>query len=155
MAQQRKRNPNGAGTITKRKDGRFQRGVRPPAGRHPCPQVRLRQDVGRVLDTKRLNCSTRSTSMPVPTMSGKLSRAAAVLAGQRHQASAQVSTYDKYEAHVRLYLVPRSALSGWSRLASPTCAGSSSAWRRRPPLQPPRNPTEFCARLSRPPAVRN
>ena len=49
MAQQRKRNPNGAGTITRRKDGRFQCAVYVlQPGRHPRPQVRVRQDLGRV-----------------------------------------------------------------------------------------------------------
>ena len=61
MAQQRKWNPNGAGTITKRKDGRFQ-----------CAVYVLQPDGTRArkfaygktwqeCDTKRRDCSTRST----------------------------------------------------------------------------------------------
>ncbi|MER6958433.1 site-specific integrase [Streptomyces sp. NPDC000618] len=116
MAQQRKRNPNGAGTITKRKDGRFQ-----------CAVYVLQPDGTRArkfaygktwseCDTKRRELLTKvDQGVPVPTRSAKLSDWLPYWLDNIVKPRRKLSTYDKYEAHVRLYLVP---MLGSKRLES-------------------------------------
>ncbi|MEE1668015.1 site-specific integrase [Streptomyces sp. WAC07094] len=115
MAGQRKRNPNGAGTITKRKDGRYQ-----------CAVYVLQPDGTRArkfaygktwaeCDTKRRELLAKvDQSVPVR----QALRVAAVLPywlDNLIKPRRKLSTYDKYEAHVRLYLLP---LLGSKRLES-------------------------------------
>ncbi|MCC5032919.1 site-specific integrase [Streptomyces sp. WAC 00631] len=107
MAQQRKRNPNGAGTITKRKDGRFQAAVYvlQPDG------TRARKFAyGKTwaeCDTKRRELLAKVESgVPVPTRSAKLAEWLPYWLDNVVKPRRKLSTYDKYEAHVRLYLVP-------------------------------------------------
>lgn len=107
MAQQRKRNPNGAGTITKRKDGRYQ-----------CAVYVLQPDGTRArkfaygktwqeCDTKRRELLAKvDQGVPVPTRSAKLSEWLPYWLENIIKPRRKLSTYDKYEAHVRLYLVP-------------------------------------------------
>lgn len=116
MAAQRKRNPNGAGTITQRKDGRFQAAVYvlQPDG------TRARKFAyGKTwaeCDAKRRALLDKVASgTPVPTRSAKLSEWLAYWLESVVRPRRKLSTYDKYEAHVRLYLSPCSARSGWSR----------------------------------------
>ncbi|MET7853170.1 site-specific integrase [Streptomyces avermitilis] len=116
MAQQRKRNPNGAGTITKRKDGRYQ-----------CAVYVLQPDGTRArkfaygktwaeCDTKRRELLTKvDQGVPVPTKSAKLSDWLPYWLDNIVKPRRKLSTYDKYEAHVRLYLVP---MLGSKRLES-------------------------------------
>lgn len=116
MAQQRKRNPNGAGTITKRKDGRYQ-----------CAVYVLQPDGTRArkfaygktwqeCDTKRRELLAKvDQGVPVPTRSAKLSEWLPYWLENIIKPRRKLSTYDKYEAHVRLYLVP---LLGAKRLES-------------------------------------
>ncbi|MFH9549150.1 tyrosine-type recombinase/integrase [Streptomyces sp. NPDC017435] len=116
MAQQRKRNPNGAGTITKRKDGRYQ-----------CAVYVLQPDSTRArkfaygktwaeCDTKRRELLTKvDQGVPVPTRSAKLSDWLPYWLDNIVKPRRKLSTYDKYEAHVRLYLVP---MLGSKRLES-------------------------------------
>ncbi|MET8407369.1 site-specific integrase [Streptomyces sp. NPDC005195] len=116
MAQQRKRNPNGAGTITKRKDGRFQ-----------CAVYVLQPDGTRArkfaygktwaeCDTKRRELLAKvDQGVPVPTRSAKLSEWLPYWLDNVIKPRRKLSTYDKYETHVRLYLVP---LLGSKRLES-------------------------------------
>ncbi|MFF3581740.1 tyrosine-type recombinase/integrase [Streptomyces mirabilis] len=116
MAGQRKRNPNGAGTITKRKDGRFQ-----------CAVYVLQPDGTRArkfaygktwaeCDTKRRELLAKvDQGVPVPTRSAKLSEWLPYWLDNVIKPRRKLSTYDKYEAHVRLYLVP---LLGSKRLES-------------------------------------
>ncbi|WP_326689764.1 site-specific integrase [Streptomyces sp. NBC_01795] len=108
MAQQRKRNPNGAGTITKRKDGRFQAAVyvMQPDG------TRARKFAyGKTwteCDTKRRELLAKvDQGVPVPTRSAKLSEWLPYWLENVIRPRRKLSTYDKYEAHVRLYLTPR------------------------------------------------
>ncbi|WP_432071321.1 tyrosine-type recombinase/integrase [Streptomyces sp. AA1529] len=108
MAQQRKRNPNGAGTITKRKDGRYQAAVyvMQPDG------TRARKFAyGKTwaeCDTKRRELLAKvDQGVPVPTRSAKLSEWLPYWLENVVRPRRKLSTYDKYEAHVRLYLVPR------------------------------------------------
>ncbi|MFF0568447.1 tyrosine-type recombinase/integrase [Streptomyces sp. NPDC004041] len=116
MAGQRKRNPNGAGTITKRKDGRYQ-----------CAVYELQLDGTRArkfaygktwqeCDTKRRELLAKADQgVPVPTRSAKLSEWLPYLLDNVIKPRRKLSTYDKYESHVRLYLVP---LLGSKRLES-------------------------------------
>ncbi|KFF94804.1 integrase [Streptomyces scabiei] len=116
MAGQRKRNPNGAGTITKRKDGRFQAAVYvlQPDG------TRARKfaygKTWQECDTKRRELLAKvDQGVPVPTRSAKLSEWLPYWLDNVIKPRRKLSTYDKYESHVRLYLVP---LLGSKRLES-------------------------------------
>ncbi|MQY33303.1 hypothetical protein SRB17_12640 [Streptomyces sp. RB17] len=116
MAGQRRRNPNGAGTITKRKDGRYQ-----------CAVYVLQPDGTRArkfaygktwaeCDAKRRELLDKvDQGVPVPTRSAKLSEWLPYWVENVIKARRKLSTYDKYEAHVRLYLVP---MLGAKRLES-------------------------------------
>jgi integrase len=116
MAQQRRRNPNGAGTITKRKDGRYQ-----------CAVYVLQPDGTRArkfaygktwqeCDTKRRELLAKvDQGVPVPTRSAKLSDWLPYWLDNIVKPRRKLSTYDKYETHVRLYLVP---MLGSKRLES-------------------------------------
>ncbi|WP_329463881.1 tyrosine-type recombinase/integrase [Streptomyces sp. NBC_01431] len=113
---QRKRNPNGAGTITKRKDGRYQ-----------CAVYVLQPDGTRArkfaygktweeCDAKRREFLDKVASgTPVPTRSAKLSEWLSFWLESVVKPRRKLSTYDKYEAHVRLYLSP---MIGGKRLES-------------------------------------
>ncbi|MDX2707030.1 site-specific integrase [Streptomyces sp. PA03-6a] len=108
MPGQRKRNPNGAGTITKRKDGRYQAAVYvlQPDG------TRARKFAyGKTwaeCDIKRRELLDKVDSgIPVPTRSAKLAEWLPYWLDNVVKPRRKLSTYDKYEAHVRLYLVPR------------------------------------------------
>jgi integrase len=116
MASQRKRNPNGAGTITKRKDGRYQAAVYvlQPDG------TRARKFAyGKTwaeCDAKRRELLDKvDQGVPVPTRSARLSEWLPYWLDNIIKPRRKLSTYDKYEAHVRLYLVP---MIGSKRLES-------------------------------------
>ncbi|MFE3017837.1 tyrosine-type recombinase/integrase [Streptomyces sp. NPDC059256] len=116
MAQQRKRNPNGAGTITKRKDGRYQAAVYvlQPDG------TRARKFAyGKTwaeCDTKRRELLAKVDSgIPVPTNSAKLAEWLPYWLDNIIKPRRKRTTYAKYETHVRLYLAP---LLGTKRLES-------------------------------------
>ncbi|GAA2482440.1 site-specific integrase [Streptomyces gobitricini] len=120
MAAQRKRNPNGAGTITKRKDGRYQAAVYvlQPDG------TRARKFAyGKTwaeCDTKRRALLDKvDQGVPVPTRSARLSEWLPYWLDNVIKPRRKLSTYDKYEAHVRLYLVP---MIGSKRLESLSAA---------------------------------
>ncbi|MFC9097617.1 tyrosine-type recombinase/integrase [Streptomyces sp. NPDC057072] len=107
MADQRKRNPNGAGTITKRKDGRYQ-----------CAVYVLQPDGTRArkfaygmtwaeCDAKRRELLAKvDQGVPVPTRSAKLSEWLPYWLENVIKPRRERPTYAKYEFHVRLYLVP-------------------------------------------------
>ncbi|MGW6948051.1 tyrosine-type recombinase/integrase [Streptomyces xanthophaeus] len=116
MATQRKRNPNGAGTITQRKDGRFQAAVYvlQPDG------TRARKFAyGKTwaeCDVKRRDLLAKvDQGVPVPTRSAKLSEWLPYWLDNIVQPHRKRTTFAKYETHVRLYLVP---LLGSKRLES-------------------------------------
>ncbi|MET7844705.1 site-specific integrase [Streptomyces sp. NPDC005356] len=107
MASQRKRNPNGAGTITKRKDGRYQAAVYvlQPDG------TRARKfaygQTWQECDTKRRELLAKVASgVPVPTKSAKLADWLPYWLENVIKPRRKRTTYAKYEVHVRLYLVP-------------------------------------------------
>jgi integrase len=116
MASQRKRNPNGAGTITKRKDGRYQAAVYvlQPDG------TRARKFAyGKTwaeCDAKRRELLDKvDQGVPVPTKSAKLSEWLPYWLDHIIKPRRKRTTYAKYEVHVRLYLVP---MLGTKRLES-------------------------------------
>jgi integrase len=116
MATQRKRNPNGAGTITKRKDGRYQAAVYvlQPDG------TRARKFAyGKTwaeCDAKRRELLDKVASgVPVPTRSAKLADWLLYWLDNVIKPRRKRTTYAKYEVHVRLYLVP---MLGTKRLES-------------------------------------
>ncbi|MFE5683956.1 tyrosine-type recombinase/integrase [Streptomyces sp. NPDC056512] len=107
MAAQRKRNPNGAGTITKRKDGRYQAAVYvlQPDG------TRARKFAygksWEECDAKRRDLLDKVASgVPVPTKSAKLADWLQYWLDNVIKPRRKRTTYAKYEVHVRLYLVP-------------------------------------------------
>ncbi|MFH7595086.1 site-specific integrase [Streptomyces racemochromogenes] len=117
MAAPRKRNPNGAGTITQRKDGRYQAAVYvlQPDG------TRARKFAyGKTwaeCDVKRRDLLAKvDQGVPVPTRSAKLSEWLPYWLDQYIQPPRRTpATYEKYESHVRLYLAP---MIGSKRLES-------------------------------------
>ncbi|MFE0513036.1 tyrosine-type recombinase/integrase [Streptomyces sp. NPDC058964] len=107
MASERKRNPNGAGTITKRKDGRYQ-----------CAVYVLQPDGTRArkfaygktwaeCDTKRRELLAKvDQGVPVPTRSAKLAEWLPYWLEHFIKPNCKRTTFSKYAMHVRLYLVP-------------------------------------------------
>ncbi|GAB7109301.1 site-specific integrase [Streptomyces phaeofaciens JCM 4814] len=116
----RKRNPNGAGSIWQRKDGRFE-------GRAYVPQpdgTRKRKTVygatWEECDEKRQELVRRDRQgIPTPSRSAKLSEWLPYWLEEYIRPHRKRTTYVKYEMHVRLYLVP---LLGSRRLESLTTA---------------------------------
>ncbi|MFQ6198919.1 tyrosine-type recombinase/integrase [Streptomyces sp. NPDC000405] len=107
MTSQRKRNPNGAGTITRRKDGRYQAAVYvlQPDG------TRARKFAyGKTwaeCDAKRRGLLDKvDQGVPVPTKSAKLAEWLPYWLDNIIKPRRKRTTYAKYEMHVRLYLVP-------------------------------------------------
>ncbi|MYX32268.1 MULTISPECIES: site-specific integrase [unclassified Streptomyces] len=107
MPGQRKRNPNGAGTITKRKDGRYQAAVYvlQPDG------TRARKFAyGKTwaeCDIKRRELLDKVESgIPVPTRSARLGEWLPYWLENVIKPRRKRTTFAKYEVHVRLYLVP-------------------------------------------------
>ncbi|MFF3319346.1 tyrosine-type recombinase/integrase [Streptomyces sp. NPDC003035] len=116
MATQRKRNPNGAGTITQRKDGRFQAAVyvlQPDGTR--ARKFAYGQTWAECDAKRRTLLDKAANGIPVPTRSAKLSEWLPYWLDNVVKPRRKLSTYDKYEAHVRLYLVP---MVGSKRLES-------------------------------------
>ncbi|MFF9910664.1 tyrosine-type recombinase/integrase [Streptomyces sp. NPDC013457] len=116
MAPQRRRNPNGAGTITQRKDGRYQAAVYvlQPDG------TRARKFAyGKTwaeCDTKRRALLDKvDNGIAVPTRSMKLSEWLPYWLDNIVKPRRKRTTAAKYEVHVRLYLVP---MIGSKRLES-------------------------------------
>ncbi|MFI9200543.1 tyrosine recombinase XerC [Streptomyces sp. NPDC053048] len=108
MAAERKRNPNGAGTITKRKDGRYQAAVYvlQPDG------TRARKFAyGKTwaeCDVKRRDLLDKvHNGVPVPTRSAKLSEWLPYWLEHIVKPRRKRTTYAKYEMHTRLYLNPQ------------------------------------------------
>ncbi|MFF0061728.1 tyrosine-type recombinase/integrase [Streptomyces sp. NPDC005279] len=116
VSQRKSKNPNGAGTITKRKDGRFHAAVYvlQPDG------TRARKFAyGKTwaeCDVKRRALLDKvDHGIPVPTKSAKLSDWLPYWLDNIIRPRRKRTTYAKYEVHVRLYLVP---MLGSKRLES-------------------------------------
>ncbi|MFC9116072.1 tyrosine-type recombinase/integrase [Streptomyces sp. NPDC057092] len=112
----RKRNPNGAGSIWQRKDGRFEARVYVPQPDGTRKRKTVYGSTWEECDTKRQELVRRDRQgIPTPTRSAKLSEWLPYWLAHYVQPRRKLSTYDKYETHVRLYLAP---LLGTKRLES-------------------------------------
>ncbi|MFE3074112.1 tyrosine-type recombinase/integrase [Streptomyces sp. NPDC059247] len=116
MATQRKRNPNGAGTITQRSDGRYQAAVyvlQPDSTR---ARKFAYSKTWAECDAKRRALLDKvDNGVPVPTRSMKLSEWLPYWLDNIVKPRRKKTTAAKYEVHVRLYLVP---MIGTKRLES-------------------------------------
>ncbi|MET7764919.1 site-specific integrase [Streptomyces sp. NPDC005355] len=116
MPPQRKRNPNGAGTITKRKDGRYQAAVyvlQPDGTR--ARKFAYGKTWAECDNKRRALLAKVDGGIPVPTRSAKLAEWLPYWLDNVIKPRRKLSTFDKYESHVRLYLVP---MIGAKRLES-------------------------------------
>ncbi|WP_240140239.1 site-specific integrase [Streptomyces sp. MUM 178J] len=116
MASQRKRNPNGAGTITRRKDGRYQAAVYVPQPDGTRARKFAYGKTWAECDAKRRELLDKADKgIPVPTRSAKLSKWLPYWLDNVIKPRRKRTTYAKYEVHIRLYLVP---MLGSKRLQS-------------------------------------
>ncbi|MYW14607.1 tyrosine-type recombinase/integrase [Streptomyces sp. SID2955] len=116
MMAPRKRNPNGAGSIWQRKDGRYEARVYVPQPDGTRKRKTVYGATWEECDTKRQELVRRDRQgIPTPTRSAKLSEWLPYWLAHYVQPRRKLGTYDKYETHVRLYLVP---LLGTKRLES-------------------------------------
>lgn len=113
-----KRNPNGAGTVTRRKDGRYQAAVyvMQPDG------TRARKYVyGKTweeCDQKRQELVSRDRQgIPTPTRSAKLAEWLPYWLEHFVTPQRKRTTVAKYETHIRLYLVPLLGTKGLETLS--------------------------------------
>lgn len=112
----RKRNPNGAGSIWQRKDGRYEARVYVPQPDGTRKRKTVYGTTWEECDTKRQELVLRDRQgIPTPTRSAKLSEWLPYWLEHYVEPRRKLSTYDKYEVQVRLYLVP---LLGTRRLES-------------------------------------
>ncbi|MGY5048197.1 site-specific integrase [Streptomyces sp. 900105755] len=117
---QRKRNPNGAGSIWQRKDGRFEARVYVPQPDGTRKRKTVYGATWEECDEKRQELVRRDRQgIPTPSRSAKLSEWLPYWLEEYIRPNRKRTTYVKYEMHVRLYLVP---LLGSRRLESLTTA---------------------------------
>ncbi|MFI6210006.1 tyrosine recombinase XerC [Streptomyces sp. NPDC051041] len=116
----RKRNPNGAGSIWQRKDGRFEARVYVPQPDGTRKRKTVYGATWEECDEKRQELVRRDRQgIPTPSRSAKLSEWLPYWLEEHVRPHRKRTTYVKYEMHVRLYLVP---LLGSRRLESLTTA---------------------------------
>ncbi|MFE2317802.1 tyrosine recombinase XerC [Streptomyces sp. NPDC059441] len=116
----RKRNPNGAGSIWQRKDGRFEARVYVPQPDGTRKRKTVYGSTWDECDEKRQELVRRDRQgIPTPSRSAKLSEWLPYWLEEYIGPQRKRTTYVKYEMHVRLYLVP---LLGSRRLESLTTA---------------------------------
>lgn len=114
----RKRNPNGAGSIWQRKDGRFEARVYVPQPDGTRKRKTVYGSTWEECDEKRQELVRRDRQgIPTPSRSAKLSEWLPYWLEEYIRPHRKRTTYAKYEMHVRLYLVP---LLGTRRLESLT-----------------------------------
>ncbi|MER6631115.1 site-specific integrase [Streptomyces sp. NPDC000987] len=116
----RKRNPNGAGSIWRRQDGRFEARVYVPQPDGTRKRKTVYGATWEECDEKRQELVRRDRQgIPTPSRSAKLSEWLPYWLEEYVRPHRKRTTYVKYEMHVRLYLVP---LLGSRRLESLTTA---------------------------------
>lgn len=118
MAAQRKRNPNGAGTITKRKDGRYQAAVyvlQPDGTR--ARKFAYGKTWAECDAKRRVLLAKVDSGTPVPTRSAKLGEWLPYWLEQIIKPRRTPTTWAKYETHVRRYLVPQLGKKTLERLS--------------------------------------
>ncbi|MFD7642325.1 tyrosine-type recombinase/integrase [Kitasatospora sp. NPDC059795] len=102
-----KRNPNGAGTVTKRKDGRYQAAVYVPQPDGTRARKYVYGKTWTECDEKRQELVRRDRqNVPTPTRSAKLSEWLPYWLEHFIKPHRKRTTYDKYEMHIRLHLLP-------------------------------------------------
>ncbi|MYX35024.1 MULTISPECIES: tyrosine-type recombinase/integrase [unclassified Streptomyces] len=116
MMASRKRNPNGAGSIWQRKDGRYEARVYVPQPDGTRKRKTVYGSTWEECDEKRQELVRRDRQgIPTPSRSAKLSEWLPYWLEEYIRPHRKRTTYVKYEMHVRLYLVP---LLGSRRLES-------------------------------------
>ncbi|MEW2436707.1 tyrosine-type recombinase/integrase [Streptomyces caniferus] len=119
MAQQRKRNPNGAGTITKRKDGRYQAAVYVPQPDGTRARKFAYGKTWAECDAKRRELLAKvDDGIPVPTRSAKLAEWLPYWLEEIIKPRRKPTTAAKYETHIRLYLVPELGKKSLEKLSA-------------------------------------
>ncbi|WP_030806019.1 tyrosine-type recombinase/integrase [Streptomyces sp. NRRL S-337] len=104
----RKRNPNGAGSIWQRKDGRYEARVYVPQPDGTRKRKTVYGATWEECDTKRQDLVRRDRQcIPTPTRSAKLSEWLPYWLEEYVKPERKKTTYAKYETHVRLYLTPQ------------------------------------------------
>ena len=103
----KKRNPNGAGSIWQRKDGRYEARVYVPQPDGTRKRKTVYGNTWEECDTKRQELVRRDRQgIPTPTRSAKLSEWLPYWLEEFIRPERKKTTYAKYETHVRLYLIP-------------------------------------------------
>ncbi|MGD3106284.1 tyrosine-type recombinase/integrase [Streptomyces sp. YGL11-2] len=104
----RKRNPNGAGSIWQRKDGRYEARVYVPQPDGTRKRKTVYGATWEECDTKRQELVRRDRQgIPTPTRSAKLSEWLPYWLVEHIEPERKKTTYAKYETHVRRYLMPQ------------------------------------------------
>ncbi|MEV6207185.1 tyrosine-type recombinase/integrase [Kitasatospora sp. NPDC051914] len=113
-----KRNPNGAGTVTKRKDGRYQAAVYVPQPDGTRARKFVYGNTWDECDDKRRELVERDQQgIPTPTRSAKLSEWLPYWLEHFINPQCKRTTASKYEMHVRLYLLPLLGSKGLESLS--------------------------------------
>ncbi|MFD8885179.1 tyrosine recombinase XerC [Streptomyces erythrochromogenes] len=103
----RKRNPNGAGSIWQRSDGRYEARVYVPQPDGTRARKTVYGKTWAECDAKRQELVLRDRQgIPTPTRSAKLSEWLPYWLETFVRQDRKKTTYAKYETHVRLYLIP-------------------------------------------------
>ncbi|MEV7179217.1 site-specific integrase [Kitasatospora sp. NPDC093679] len=103
----KKRNPNGSGTVTKRKDGRYQAAVYVPQPDGTRARKYVYGKTWLECDEKRQELVRRDRqNIPTPTRSAKLSEWLPYWLEHFIKPNRKRTTYDKYGMHIRLHLLP-------------------------------------------------
>ncbi|MFE7410227.1 tyrosine-type recombinase/integrase [Streptomyces laurentii] len=103
-----RKNPNGAGTISLRKDGRYEAKVYVPQPDGTRARKTVYGKTWEECDDKRLDLVRRARqNIPTPTKSARLSEWLPTWLDVHIRPHRKHTTIAKYEMHVRLYLVPK------------------------------------------------
>ncbi|MFH9563532.1 tyrosine recombinase XerC [Streptomyces globisporus] len=103
----KKRNPNGSGSIWRRKDGRYEARVYVPQPDGTRKRKTVYGSTWDECDTKRQELVLRDRQgVPTPTRSAKLSEWLPYWLEEFVRDDRKKTTYAKYETHVRRYLIP-------------------------------------------------
>ncbi|MFJ7203253.1 tyrosine-type recombinase/integrase [Streptomyces sp. NPDC098789] len=103
----RKRNPNGAGSIWQRSDGRYEARVYVPQPDGTRARKTVYGKTWEECDTKRQELVLRDRQgVPTPTKSARLSEWLPHWLEEFVRSERKKTTYAKYETHVRRYLIP-------------------------------------------------
>lgn len=103
----KKRNPNGAGSIWRRKDGRYEARVYVPQPDGTRKRKTVYGSTWDECDAKRQELVLRDRQgIPTPTRSAKLSEWLPYWLDEFVRDDRKKTTYAKYETHVRRYLIP-------------------------------------------------